>query len=722
MGNFRILGILFFFTSVVADAGSSRWINDPPVAQNQNLVTMEDTSLPLTLTGSDVNNDVLTFNVVQGPLHGILSGNPPNLSYSPNQNFNGSDSFTFTVNDGTLDSEIATVTISVQPINDPPVPTNLAVSVAKNKSKSILLSATDADNQSLTYGIQSSPTHGVLTGSGQSLIYTPESNYTGNDVFTFSVSDGMGAAGIGTVSITVEDVNRYMVFFNDKQGTPFSVDSPEEFLSARSLQRRTINEVSVSEEDLPVSSTYVSGLENIGAKVLYKTNWMNGVMVEATASQIDEIELLEYVKSSEYIAPGERPIFSARIRSSKKLPPKYSATAANNSTQNSMIGLDVMHSFNFRGEGVLVAIMDAGFTGADTISSFRHIYNEGRFDAVTSYNFVSGGNNVFVGDAHGTNVWSIMGAYKSGVYTGGVYKANFVLFVTEYDPSEYRVEEYNWLFAAERADSLGVDVINTSLGYNTFDDGSMNYTKAQMNGTTALISRAASIAANKGIAVVVSAGNSGSSSWGIITAPADVETILSIGGVTSTGIKVGSSSTGPTADGRIKPDVAAMGTGVLLVESDGTLRTGTGTSFASPLAASLVAGLRQRFPTITVAQLFDSVRMNATQSLTPDNLLGYGIPSFANFVTGVIPESNKPTLTVYPIPTGATCFLQFSEANPEELRCSLFDSRGTSLEVNATREDDFRYSLDLTTCKPGLYVLRIQRGRDLYTHKIIKSE
>jgi serine protease AprX len=525
-----------------------------------------------------------------------------------------------------------------------------------------------------------------------------------------------------TTMLAEAQINRYMVFFNDKQGTPYSIDSPEDFLSTRSLQRRAINEVSVNEDDLPVSPTYISGIENIGVKILYRTKWLNGVMVEATSSQRNEIELLEYVKSSEYIAPGERPLFNARLRSSRSKLKSSSATQGLNSTQNSMIGLDIMHSFNFRGEGVLVAIMDAGFIGADTISSFRHIYNEGRFDAATSYNFVSGGNNVFVGDAHGTNVWSIMGAYKAGVYTGGVYKANFVLFVTEHGPSEYRVEEYNWLFAAERADSVGVDVINTSLGYNTFDDTSMNYTKTQMDGTKTVISRAAAIAANKGMAVVVSAGNSGTSSWGIITAPADVENVLTIGGVTSTGVKVSSSSTGPTADGRIKPDVSALGTGVSLVESDGTLRTGTGTSFASPLVASLVAGLRQKFPTITVAQLFDSVRMNASQSLTPDNLLGYGIPNFANFVTGITPESNKPTLTVYPIPTGGTCYLQFSEPNEEELRCSLFESRGTSLLINATREDDFRYSLDLTACKPGLYVLRIQRGRDLYTHKIIKTE
>lgn len=719
--GFRILGVLFFLISIVANAGNSRWNNDAPVAQNQNLTTPEDVSLPLTLTGTDANNDVLTFTIAQGPLHGVLSGNPPNLTYSPNQNFNGTDSFTFTVNDGSLDSEIATVTISVQPINDPPNPTDLVVSVAKNNFQSIVLSATDADNQSLTYTINSVPSHGVLTGTGQTLTYTPESNYTGNDTFTFSVSDGMGGSGIGTVSIIVEAVNRYMVFFNDKQGTLYSIDSPEEFLSARSLQRRAINEVIVSEEDLPVSPTYVAGVEDIAVKALYKTKWMNGVMVEATASQIDEIELLEYVKSTEYIAPGERPLFNARLRSSRsKL--KSSVTETVNATQNSLIGLDVMHSFNFRGEGVLVAIMDAGFTGADTIRYFRHIFNEGRFDAVTSYNFVSGNTNVFVGDPHGTNVWSIMGGYKEGVYTGGVYKANFVLFVTEYDPSEYRVEEYNWLFAAERADSLGVDVINTSLGYNTFDEGSMNYSKTQMNGTVTVISRAAAIAANKGMAIVVSAGNSGASSWGIVTAPADVESVLSIGGVTSTGTKVGSSSTGPTADGRIKPDVASMGTSVMLVESDGTLRTGTGTSFASPLAASLVTGLRQKFPTITVAQLFDSVRMNATQSLTPDNLLGYGIPSFVNFVTGAIYENNKPTLTVFPVPTGTTCYLQFSESIQGELQCFLFDSRGASLELNVRQEDEFRYSLDLTTCKPGLYVLRIQRGRDLYTHKIIKSE
>lgn len=533
----------------------------------------------------------------------------------------------------------------------------------------------------------------------------------------------LGAVLFFMVSVHAEaQVNRYMVFFNDKQGSPYSITTPGAFLSARAIQRRSLNESVVIEEDLPVSPTYVAGLQNAGAKVLYKTKWMNGAMIEATVAQSDEIKLLNFVKSVEYIAPGQRPVFNARMRSIKSAQ-KSGVITGLNSTQNSMIGLDIMHDFNFKGQGVLVAIMDAGFIGADTIRYFRHIFNEGRFDAVASYNFVSGSNNVFVGDPHGTNVWSIMGAFKPEVFIGGVYKANYVLFVTEYDPSEYRVEEYNWLFAAERADSLGVDVINTSLGYNTFDDGSMNYLKTQMNGATTVISRAAEKAASKGIAVVVSAGNSGTSSWGIITAPADGEHVLSIGGVTSTGTKVSSSSTGPTADGRVKPDVAAMGSGVYIVDSDGTLRTGSGTSFASPLAASLVTGLRQKFPTLKVNQLFDSVRMNATQSLTPDNSLGYGIPSFTNFVTGLNPENNRTELSVFPNPLGSTCYLQFSETTSvNDIKCKIIDARGADFSVQVNVEDEQRFSIDFSAFAPGIYLIQVQRDRYSYFHKIIKSK
>ena len=276
-----------------------------------------------------------------------------------------------------------------------------------------------------------------------------------------------------TSGIVQSQVNRYMVFFNDKTGTPHNISSPETFLSNRSIQRRSNQSISVVEQDLPVVPAYVTAVQNTGAKVLYKTKWMNGVLVECDASLITEIDNLPSVSSINYVAPGARPAPGGRVRSSNKFKETNDEAAATD-VQLTMLGMNAMHIAGYRGEGKLIAILDGGFPGVNTATPFQHIFNESRFDAATSYDFVSGSSNVFAKSNHGTHVLSIVGAHIPDSFSGGAYKATFILFITEYTPNEYRVEEYNWLFAAERADSAGVDLINTSLGYNTFDDATMN--------------------------------------------------------------------------------------------------------------------------------------------------------------------------------------------------------------------------------------------------------
>jgi serine protease AprX len=513
-------------------------------------------------------------------------------------------------------------------------------------------------------------------------------------------------------------VNRYMVFFTDKAGTPYAINEPGSFLSQRAIQRRSLNQVTITTEDLPVSPGYVNGVKSTGAKVLYATKWMNGLLIEADNQAIELVNALPYVSSVEYVAPGVRPTLDGRIRS-RKLSHETKGNAALTDIQNSIIGLDKMHERGLRGQGVLIAIMDAGFPGADTIRYFKHVFDEGRFDAATSYNFVAGSHNVFAYDAHGTNVWSTIAAYKPNGFIGGAHQANFILFVTEYAPTEYRVEEYNWLFAAERADSAGVDLINTSLGYSTFDDPTMNYTTAQMDGQTSVITRAAEVAASKGIAVVVSAGNEGDTSWKIITAPADGANILAVGSVNSAGIRPLSSSTGPSADGRIKPDVAAMGSGVVIIRSNGTVGSSSGTSFASPLVVSLVAGIRQKLPNLTVKELFDTIRATASQAFAPDNWLGYGIPHYNNFISPP-PQS---LISVYPNPIKQEATLEFSKASTlAEVRCFLVDSRGATIALPVSWVDDYKFLIDLSHVARGVYLLRLQQGRLYYSHKIIKAD
>lgn len=522
--------------------------------------------------------------------------------------------------------------------------------------------------------------------------------------------------------IVQAQVNRYMVFFRDKTGTPHTISSPATFLSSRAVQRRTNQNISIVEQDLPVVPAYVNGVRGVvGVTMLYSTKWMNGVLVECPSSAKTTLEGLAYVSSVELVAPGSRPS-AGRIKASRKFNDTENIAAATD-IQLSMLGINSMHTAGYHGEGKLIAILDGGFVNGNNIPALQHIFNESRFDAATSFNFVSKVPNVFSGISHGLNVWSIVGAFDPGSYVGGAYKASFILFITEDGATEYRVEEYNWLFAAERADSAGVDVINTSLGYNTFDDAQMDYSKSQMDGQTAVITRAANIAASKGIAVVVSAGNEGTNSWRIITAPADSKDVFTVGSVNNLGIKVPSSSIGPTADGRIKPDVVALGSSVSIIIPNGTVSSGGGTSYAAPLVTSLVAGLWQMLPNLTVKELLDTIRNRSSLSRNPNSSLGYGIPNFSSVITATEPESSTEFATVYPNPVLSNLRITLTDPGPmDHLMITIFDSKGVRCNINSTTTNSQELLMDFSNQKSGLYLIRLQNGSHVMIHKILKIE
>jgi serine protease AprX len=518
-------------------------------------------------------------------------------------------------------------------------------------------------------------------------------------------------------------VNRYMVFFADKTGTTFSVDNPEEFLSPRAIERRVKQNISITAEDLPIVGAYIESVQASGAVVLYKTKWMNGVLIESDAALISAIELLPFVTQVEYVAPGPRP--NGRVRMVKSKTSTYGKAEATD-VQLSVTALDQMHSAGYRGEGMLIAVFDSGFSGADVSAPFQHIFQENRFDALTSYNFVHRSTDVFNHDDHGTRVWSVMAGYQPGSFTGGAYKADFVLFITEDDNTEYRVEEYNWLFAAEKADSAGVDIINTSLGYSTFDDGSMNYTTSQMDGETATVTRAAELAASKGIAVVASAGNEANDKdWRIITAPADGRNVLAIGGVTESGVKTTSSSIGPSADGRVKPDVMALGTGVATILPNGNTSTGSGTSFSAPIVTSLVAGVWQMLPDYSAKQILDTIRSTASQANNPDNQLGYGIANFLSILNITSVEesrSSRKLVEIYPNPASREVYVKpLNKITVDRITPTVLNMHGQSIPVPMTRSDEL-LMLDVSVCAAGFYMIQVLVNGQASTHKLLKID
>lgn len=520
--------------------------------------------------------------------------------------------------------------------------------------------------------------------------------------------------------IAQAQTNRYFVFFKDKTGTPYSISNPSEFLSSKSIARRQKQGIVTTEEDLPVNPTYVAQVKTTGAKTFFTSRWWNGVLVETNTTTISTINYLPFVKESILVAPGSKLVGG---RTSKVKQRKNStADEPANQFQLEQIGLDEMHQAGYRGEGISIAIFDSGFQGVNSSTPFSDLFSENRVKQ--TINFVTNGSSVFVADDHGTEVLSVMGAYDEGSYTGGAYKADYFLYLTEDVSSEYRVEEYNWTFAAERADSAGVDIINSSLGYNQFDDTSMDYQTSDLDGTTTVVTRAARKAIDKGMIVVCSAGNEGSSSWKLVTPPADAEGILAIGSITSAGTLSSFSSKGPTADGRTKPDVVALGSGTSVIKPSGALGTASGTSLSSPLIASLAAGVWQAYPSLTVTELYNAITSSASLADAPNNQMGYGVPNFRavrNYIES--PQGSDQLISVFPNPVTGTSFsIRLTELSSTPVQVTIYDARGSRVAESSLQiswlNNPFEYDISLLTS--GLYFVRVQSGSNLATLKITK--
>ena len=266
----------------------------------------------------------------------------------------------------------------------------------------------------------------------------------------------------------------------------------------------------------------------------------------------------------------------------------------NASNQIEMLKGEVLHQNNFTGEGMQIAILDAGFPNVDNFAAFKHIQDNNQI--LGGYDFVQRNEDFYTGYSHGMSVLSTIAGFLENEFVGTAPDAEFYLFITEDYDNETPLEESLWVEAAEKADSLGVDVINTSLGYTTFDNPNYNYTYNDMDGKTTFISRGAEIAFSRGLLLVNAAGNEGDTLWHYISAPADAESVLSIGAVNAVGTIAPFSSYGPTSDGSIKPDVCAQGSECIHYKCSGNIATSNGTSFASPILAGVITCLWQAFP------------------------------------------------------------------------------------------------------------------------------
>lgn len=515
--------------------------------------------------------------------------------------------------------------------------------------------------------------------------------------------------------------DRFMVFFTDKENSEYSIDNPEEFLSTRSIERKERFGIEITTEDLPVVQSYVQGLMDTGADVYFTSRWFNSALVQMDQNRVSAIESLAFVDRVEYIARGVKLTRSdSRIDVSDFQEVTYDL--ASSQKQNAMMNVDDMHIQGFRGKDIIIAVFDGGFLGVNQYQPFENIFNENRF--IAGKDFVYNTDNPFQYHDHGTKVLSCIGA-EYGDYTGTAPKASFVLAVTEDVRSEYRIEEYNWLLAAEFADSIGADIIHSSVGYSVFSDAEMNYSYDDLDGSTAVITRAANEVVERGMVVVTSAGNEGQSSWQYITAPADARNILAVGSIREDYTLSGFSSKGPTADGRLKPEVVAQGSKTAIINSQGMIVDGNGTSYAAPLVAGLVAGVWQTNPDWTNIEVVNAIKLTASRATSPDTLFGYGVPDYIEAAVGrvlSISDIINDQIKVYPNPfRDNRIWIDLSQ--PQDiypLNIQVFDVRGSVILEDQVQNYREKIELNIPSSDPGTYFLRLEGKSFSKSVKLIK--
>lgn len=521
--------------------------------------------------------------------------------------------------------------------------------------------------------------------------------------------------------------DRYAVYYKFKPQTDYILEAPEEYLSQRAIERRIKEGVAVDSTDLPVSKLYADSVSALVEEVNYHSKWMNASIVVATQEQVGEVSLLPFVSKVELVAVG----FYAPDQNGKKeihkIPVHLRIKSNKESSydfQNDILGIPAMHNEGFTGAGVMVAVFDAGFLNTDKISGLNHLFEQDLIVAAKDF-VLPDSDNIFRTDGHGTASLSVMASNAPGKLVAGAYDAHYILCITEDVSSEYRIEELNWIRAAEFSDSLGVDIINSSLGYNVFDDIQMNYRPEDMNGETAVISRGAAMAAEKGILVVNSAGNEGNGRWKTLTAPADAKGILSVGSVNSNMEKSSFSSVGPTSDGRIKPELAAFGSGATIWKDIENTSASSGTSFTSPQIAALAAGLWQARPHWTRKQLIENLLGSGTMADDPDSELGYGVPNFMDAYYGEIldlEDQREMALSViYPNPLeGDRLFIEHGFGKQCNFR--MISALGQVIaDQRLTRHSPvYPYHIELDDTPPGFYFIECKENNSVKRFRLLR--
>jgi serine protease AprX len=513
----------------------------------------------------------------------------------------------------------------------------------------------------------------------------------------------------------------YWVSFTDKSNSPWSLANPEEFLSERALQRREKQGIALDSLDLPVNPFYISEVLNLEADFIHSSKWLNGITVKTSSENfpvnalrlpfVREVQLTKratVIKSAvnkfeEPVVPGGPLEIDTML---------YGASAH----QVAQLSVQFLHNQNFRGEGMQIAVLDAGFFNVHQFAAFDSLWANGQI--IGTRDFVNPEENFFDGHYHGMSVLSIMGGNVPGQLIGTAPNSSYLLIRTEDVATEFLIEEDNWIAGAEFADSAGVDIINSSLGYFRFDDPAMNHTYADMDGNTTRVTRGANIAVSRGILVFSSAGNEGrpGNSWKFIIAPSDGDSVIAVGAVNKDGVPAPFTSRGPASDGDIKPNVSAVGWNTIIQRSNGTIGTGNGTSYSSPVMAGAAACLWQANPHASAFQVKRAIEQSAHLYANPDSLLGFGIPDLkiADKIlkTPILEKwANGANWLVYPNPPENYFILQKnSNVSDEKVLISFYSLDGKLLRKEQKPDASKILIQNLQSLPPGLLILHIVSG------------
>lgn len=530
-----------------------------------------------------------------------------------------------------------------------------------------------------------------------------------------------------------------IVYFTNKPNSAAFFANPSIELSARSLARRTTQNIPLIFNDAPINLQYVTNIEAAnGVTVLAKSKWLNCVYVRGLQTDIVSLSSLAFVQNVKFLNASilnrnNKPKAEKFIKSKPVV--NINANQQPNSIFNygqsfnqiHQMNGEILHQQNFTGNGKVIAVLDSGFPGVDTAQPFQRLINNNQI--LGGYDFVNDNNDYFSGHYHGTLVLSCMGGYTEGQLVGTAPDAKYYLYQTEdaesnapYD--ENPVEEAYWVEAAEEADRVGADVITSSLGYFGYTNTNYSHTYSDMIGDKNFASKGLNIAFSKGIICVVSAGNAGGDSEPHVGVPAEAITALAIGSVRADRIRSTFSSIGPSFDGRIKPDLMAQGSNSVLSYPDGTIGTNSGTSFSGPIFAGMITSFWQAVPTLTNQQVIDLVRQSADNFSTPNNQYGYGIPDFQLALANVALSSesfsnqNIKLFGIAPNPTNSSIEISFpNEFNNATI--SLFTVLGQN--ISKLEIDNNNPKLNFINFNSGIYLYKIEAGNYSQTGKIIKN-